>query len=234
MTASNVLTPEQLADLGKLDTCVVANAIEAFNVRLRNEGFANSSIHCLAPQPAPMVGYAATLKIQCSHPPMSGHSYVDRTDWWTWLDSLPKPTVLVIEDVDVRPGIGAFVGEVHAAIVQALGCVGVVTNGSVRDVPAVHHRGFHLFAGSVSVSHAYAHRVDFGKPVTVGGLEIKTGDLIHGDQHGVLTIPNDIANQVPLAAERIRAHEKRILAECLGPGFSIEKLRDAVKGYFSN
>ena len=234
MASPILLTPEQLADLGKLDTCMVANAIEAFNVRLRNEGFTNSSIHCLAPQPAPMVGYAATLKIQCSHPPMSGHSYVDRTDWWDWLVSLPKPTVLVIEDVDARTGLGAFIGETHAAIMQAMGCIGVVTNGSVRDVPSVHERGFHLFAGSMSVSHAYAHKVDFGKPVTVGGLEIKAGDLIHGDLHGVLTIPANIAAEVPSAAERIRAHEKRILAECQTPDFSIEKLRDAVKGYFSH
>jgi regulator of RNase E activity RraA len=234
MAAPTSLTPGQLADLGKLDTCLVANAIEAFNLRLRNEGFANSSIRCMAPQPTPMVGYAATLKIQCSHPPMSGHSYVDRTDWWDWLVSLPKPSILVIQDVDVRPGIGAFIGEMHAAIVQAMGCIGVVTNGSVRDVPAVHQRGFHLFAGSLAVSHAYAHKVEFGTPVTVVGLEIKTGNLLHGDQHGVLCIPPDIAAEVPSAAERIRAHEKRILTECESPDFSIEKLRDAVKGYFTH
>lgn len=227
------LTPEQLADLKKLDTCMVANAIETFNVRLRNEGFMDSSVRCLTPQPAPMVGYAVTFKVQCSHPPMQGQVYVDRTEWWNWLAKMPKPSILVIQDVDERPGLGAFVGETHSAIFQALGCVGVVTNGAVRDLPAVARRGFHLFAGNVAVSHAYAHKVEFGKPVRVGGLEVNPGDLIHADVHGVLSIPPAIAPEIPLVAERIKAHERRILDACQPADFSIEKLRDTVKGYFS-
>jgi 4-hydroxy-4-methyl-2-oxoglutarate aldolase len=164
---------------------------------------------------------------------MKGQIYVDRTEWWNWLTNLPKPSVLVIQDVDERPGTGAFIGETHAAIFQALGCVGVVTNGAVRDLPAVDQRGFHLFAGCVSVSHAYAHKVDFGKPVRVGGLDVAMGDLLHADVHGVLSVPRAIAPEIPLVAERIKAHERRILDATQGPDVSIEKLRDTVKGYFS-
>ena len=227
------LTPEQLADLTKFDTCTVANAIEHFNVRLRNEGFMDSSIRCLTSCSTPVVGYAVTVKVQCSHPPMKGQIYIDHTEWWNWLNQLPKPSILVIQDIDERPGAGAFIGETHAAIYQALGCVGVVTNGAVRDLPAVDKRGFHLFAGSVAVSHAYAHKVEFGKPLRVGGLDVAMGDLLHADAHGVLSVPRSVAAEIPLVAERLEAHERRILAACEGPDFSIEKLRDTVKGYFS-
>lgn len=227
------LKPEQLAALKSFDTCMVANAVETFNVRLRNEGFMNSSVRCFTSCASPMVGYAVTLKVQCSHPPMEGRTYIDRTEWWNWLADLPKPSVLVIQDVDERPGTGAFIGETHAAIFQALGCVGVVTNGAVRDLPAVEKRGFHLFAGSVAVSHAYAHKVDYGKPVKVAGLDVAMGDLLHADVHGVLSIPHSIAPEIPFVAERIRAHERRILDAVQRPDISIEELRDTVKGYFS-
>ena len=93
--------------------------------------------------------------------------------------------------------MGAFVGEIHAAIGIALHCVGCVTNGAVRDLPAVEAMGFQLYARHTSVSHAYAHIIEFGEPVEIDGLKISSGDLLHGDRHGVLTIPIAIAGQVP-------------------------------------
>ena len=95
----------------------------------------------------------------------------------------------MIEDLDDPAGLGAFIGEVHAKILQRLECVAVVTNGGVRDLPAVRKMGFPMFAGNAVVSHAYAHIFDFGGPVRVGGLEVRRGDLIHADFHGVQTIP---------------------------------------------
>jgi regulator of RNase E activity RraA len=156
------LTDTQLAEFEKLGTCAVANAIETFGVRLRNEGFTDASIRCLIPRPKPMVGYAMTARIKCSNPPKDGHAYVDRTDWWNYAQSISAPRVVVIQDVDEKPGTGSLVGEVHAGILMALGCSGVVTNGAVRDVPALEKAGFHVFAGSLAVSHAYAHIVEFG------------------------------------------------------------------------
>jgi len=97
---------------------------------------------------------------------MEGGGYIyDRTDWWKEILAVPAPRIVVIQDVDANPGLGAFVGEVHAHILQALGCVGVVTNGAVRDLNAIEGSGFQVFAGNVSVSHAYAHVFDFGGPV---------------------------------------------------------------------
>jgi 4-hydroxy-4-methyl-2-oxoglutarate aldolase len=222
------LTIEELSTLRRLDACTLANAIETFHERLRNEGFIDHTVHCLLPRLQPMLGYAATVKIRGSAPPTTNGSYEDRTDWWDYILSLPEPRVAVIEDVGAKPGLGSLVGTVHMNILQALHCVGVVTNGSVRDVPAAENAGFHFFAGSIAVSHAYVHIVGFGNPVTVGGLKIQSGDLLHGDLHGVQSIPLDIAAQVPTVAKKIIAREQAIIELCHSPGFSLEKLRTAV------
>jgi 4-hydroxy-4-methyl-2-oxoglutarate aldolase len=225
---SPILTAEQFGRLRQLDACTLANAIETFSERLRNEGFANRSVHCLFPQLPPMLGYAATIKVRGSAPPMVNGIYADRTDWWDYILSLPEPRVVVVQDAATTIGLGSLLGSVHVNILRALGCVGAVTNGSVRDLPAAEKLGFPLFAGNISVSHAYVHVVDFGMPVEVGGLKIKSGDLIHGDLHGVQSVPLDMAAQIPLVAAQIAAREKSLIAFCQSPGFSIEKLRAAV------
>jgi len=111
------------------------------------------------------------------------------------------------------------------SILRALHCVGVVTNGAVRDIPAARSAGFHYFAGSVSVSHGYVHIVDFGQPVEIGGLQIKSGDLLHGDLHGVQSIPLALARLVPDVAARISAREQALIALCRSADFSLDKLR---------
>jgi 4-hydroxy-4-methyl-2-oxoglutarate aldolase len=223
------LTPAALDQYRRFSTCIVASAIETFDVRLRNAGFADSSVRCIFRELPPVVGYAATARIQTSEPPMEGHSYYRRTDWWNHLLSIPEPRIVVIEDIDKRPGFGAFMGEVHANILQALGCVGFVTNGAVRDLPAVKAIGFQLFAGEVSVSHAYAHVFDFGGTVRIGGLKVEPGDLIQGDLHGVLSIPLEIASQVPAKALEIAQRRERLIQCCRGSDFSVAKLRETLK-----
>lgn len=225
----NPLTFEQLESLRRLDACTLANAIETFHERLRNEGFMGHNVRCLFPQLQPMIGYAATVKIRGSSPPTTGNLYSDRTDWWDYIASLPAPRIVVVQDVSARPGLGSLVGAVHMNILRALHCTGVVTNGSVRDIPAAESAGFHYYAGSVAVSHAYVHIVETGKPVEIDGLKIRSGDLLHGDLHGVQTIPLDIAPQIPAAAARINAEEQALIALCRSPEFSIQKLRAAVK-----
>lgn len=222
------LTSDQLEALRQLDACTLANAIETFQERLRNEGFADSAVHCLFPQLKPMVGYAATIKIRGSSPPTAANPYPDRTDWWDYILSLPAPRVLVVQDVASRVGLGSLLGSVHINILHALGCVGAVTNGSVRDIPSAESLGFHLFAGSVSVSHAYVHIVEVGGAVEIAGLKVQSGDLLHGDRHGVQSVPVAIADQIAPAAAQIMAKERELIALCQSPDFSVEKLRAAV------
>ena len=223
------LTTEELDALRRLDACTLANAIETFHVRLRNQGFAHGSIHCLFPQLQPMVGYAATIMIRGAAPAFAGPAYHDRTDLWEYIQSVPAPRVVVVQDTASITGLGSLVGEVHMNILQTLGCVGAVTNGAMRDLPAAAAAGFHLFAGNVTVSHAYVHIVEFGGPVEVGGLSVHSGDLMHGDLHGVQSIPLDLAGRVPAAAATIAAKHRAIIDVCHSPEFSLEKLREAVR-----
>jgi regulator of RNase E activity RraA len=223
-----ILTSEQLEILRRLDACTLANAIETFHARLRNEGFSDNSVHCLFPHLRPMLGYAATVKIRGSAPPTVDGRYPDRTDWWDYILSLPTPRVVVVQDVATKVGLGSLLGAVHVNILRALNCAGAVTNGSVRDLPSAEKLDFPLFAGSISVSHAYVHIVEFGTPVEIGGLKIESGDLIHGDLHGIQSIPSDIAGKIPLAAAEIIAREQELITLCQSKDFSLEKLRDVI------
>ena len=222
--------PPALEEFRNLSTCVVASAIESFSVRLPNTGFADSRIRCIFSDLPPIAGYAVTARIRSASPPMEGNGYrYARPDWWNYVLTMPRPRIVVFEDLDDTPGLGAFVGDVNANILLALGCVGVVTNGAVRDLNEIHAAGLSIFAGNVSVSHAYAHVSDFGRPVVIGGLEVRPGDLLHGDRHGVQTVPLTIAESVPAVARRILQRRQRVVSLCRSADFSVEKLHDAVK-----
>jgi len=229
MDLDPLISKEQLDALRHLDTCVVSNAIETFNLRLRNTGFANASIRCMFEDLPPIVGYAATARLRTGDPPIAGRVYYDRTEWWHSILQVPAPRIAVIEDMDKPPGVGAFLGDMHAAILQALGCVGYVTDGAVRDLPGVRSLGFQVFAGNVAVSHAYAHMFDLGSAVKIGGLEVRPGDLLHGDRHGIVTIPRQIAADVPAVAARLQQGEQKVIDFCRSKEFSVEKLSQMMK-----
>jgi len=222
------LEPAVLEALRKLDSCRVANAIEAFNVRLRNAGFADSTIRCVFEDFPPLVGYAATVRVRTAEPPMEGDSYYYRLDWLDSLASIPRPRVLVVEDLDSHPGVGSFVGDVHANILRQLGCLGMVTNGAVRNVDVVRELQFQMFARNLSVSHAFAHVFDFGGPVEVGNMQVHPGDLLHGDRHGIQTVPIEIAGKIPAVAQRMSDEEQEIIEFCKSRNFTLEKLRAEV------
>ena len=218
-----------VAALHPFDTPTVVNAIETFGVQLRNEGYIGRGVTCQLPQLPPMVGYAFTLRVRSSAPPMEGGKYLDRTDWWEEVARVPHPRVVVIEDVDRLPGSGAFIGGLHAEILHTLGCVGAVTNGAVRDLSQAAALGFQLFAGNVSVSHAYTHVVSVGEPVRIDGLAIRPGDLLHGDAHGVVRVPSGIAAEVPAVAGRMQREEREIIHYCRSEGFTLAGLRELLE-----
>jgi 4-hydroxy-4-methyl-2-oxoglutarate aldolase len=225
---SDPLTPAVLDEYRRLDTCAVANALERLGVRLRNEGFTDRRVRCLFEDLPPVLGHAVTATIRCSTPPPVGHRYVDRTDWWNAILATPAPRIVAVQDVDERAGLGAFLGEVHANILRALGCVAYLSNGTVRDLPAVRDAGLPVFAAGTTPSHAFVHIVGFGAPVDIAGLTIAPGDLLFGDRHGIVSVPHDAAAAVPRIAAAMTEQERHVIEYCRAPGFSVDRLRELV------
>jgi 4-hydroxy-4-methyl-2-oxoglutarate aldolase len=216
------LSKNELDTLRKISTPNVSNAIEAFEVRPRNQGFMSPEIRCLFPDLGVMVGYAMTARFAAREP---GTRPAPRYDYWQQILSIPEPRVVVMEDLDRPRGVGAYFGEVQSTVHRRLGCIGVVTNGYVRDLDEMHGLHFHGFAAGVCVSHANVHLVDFGSPIAVGGVTVHPGDLIHADKHGVLIVPKEICREIPRAAAKVAEREQRILSHCKSVTFNLEELK---------
>jgi len=223
---SEILSTQDLEALRRIPTPTISNAIEKFNLRGRDAGF-TANIRCMFPELGAVVGYAGTATVRSATPPQ-GDTLPLRRRYWDYLQNSPKPTLVLMRDLD-DPPLGAFWGEVNANIHRALGCVGAIVQGTVRDLDEVRALGFHFFASSVSVSHAYAHLDDFGKTVQVGGLTIHSGDLIHADEHGAIVIPHQVAREVAAAAAEVEKYEHPIISLCKSPEFSIDKLEQLFK-----
>jgi 4-hydroxy-4-methyl-2-oxoglutarate aldolase len=206
MSGQVELGPSVLEGLRRYDTPTLSNAIETFGIRPRDEGFANMDVKCMFPELGPMVGFAATATIEAR-----GEGTGDVSPLWELVLRTPAPRVVVVQDLDDPPAHGAMWGEVNASIFKALGCAGTVTDGCVRDLNEARGMGFHFFARGAGVSHAYQRVTSVGEPVTVGGLLVRPGDLLHADQHGVLLIPHEIAAELPAAAERVIEREQALL-----------------------
>ncbi len=218
------LTAEQVTALRALSSPTVANAIETFQVRPRDVGNLSPDIRARFPELGPMVGHAVTALIRAEARPVEGHR-VSTYAWWDYIETIPAPRIVVMQDLDDPPGQGAFWGEVQANIHKALGCAGVITDGSVRDLEEARLLGFQFCAAHVSVSHANVHLFDFGLPVKVGGVWIYPADLMHADQHGAVTIPAAITTEIPGAAARLAAEERQIIEVCRSPDFALNKLK---------
>ena len=218
------LSNEELTALRQFDTCKLANAIERLHLRLHNEGFTQPGLRCVTGTCDPVIGFAATSQVRCGDPPLPGSSFHDVAEWWAYIEKLPKPRVVIIEDTDPHPAQGAVLSDVHAEILRALGCVGVVTNGAVRDVPALAAMNFPAYASQVTISHAYVHLVEYGVPVQIYGLLIIPGDLLYADVHGVLSLPAaHLPDILRLAREGVQ-REARVIDLCRSSEFSFERL----------
>lgn len=213
ITSTNVLlTVEEIEELRRISSPTIANAVETFHVRPRQEGVTGPGVRCLFPDLGPMVGYACTVTI-LSNQPAPVPRNVSRRAYWEYTLRAPGPKVTVVQDLSETPG-GAYWGEVNASIHQALGSQGIFTNGTVRDLEEVARLGFHFFAAGVEVSHGYAHLEDFNRPVKVFGMLVYPGDLIHADRHGAVVIPREIAREAAAAARRVEQSERPMLAAC--------------------
>ncbi|MDA0735362.1 MAG: RraA family protein [Chloroflexi bacterium] len=214
-----------LKALQGIDGPSICNAIEGFNFRPKNQGFMLPEIRSIFQDFPPAVGYAVTGVISANQ--QEGHT-VGREAWWDLIASVPEPRFIVLRDID-NPPLGAYWGEVQGNIHKALGAVGVITDGTVRDLDEVHALGFQFFAKEVSVSHAYVHLVDINIPVTIGGLTVNTGDLLHGDKHGVSHIPFELADRIPEMVQTIAEYEQKTISVCQSPNFTLEQLKEIAK-----
>ena len=222
------LNPEELENLRQISSCSIANAIQNLNVIPRNEGYMSPDIKSIFPDMAPIIGYAVTAVITADMPP-SEDMNVSRLRLIEEIIQTPEPRIVVIKDLDYPNVVGSFWGEVQANIHGSVGCVGTITDGGVRDLDEMRELGFNAFASDVLVSRGYVHLVDVGVPVTVGGLKVNPGDLLLGDQHGVVSIPVDVARDISGALRSVEDQEREMIELCQSPDFTVEKLKDQIR-----
>ena len=213
--------------LCKFDTPTVCNALEiALGGRLVS-GFTRQRVIPAFPKLAPIVGYARTVSVRCSVPFDPAGRKEKLLGYYEYLAQGARPTVSVVQDVDSQPGLGAFWGEVNTTVHWGLGCVGAITNGSMRDLDMMCPQ-FQCLAATLSPSHAFIQVVDFGKPVDVLGMAVSDNDIVHADYHGAVVIPQAALDRLPAAIDLMARKEKVILDAARKPGFSPQKMREAM------
>jgi 4-hydroxy-4-methyl-2-oxoglutarate aldolase len=204
------ISPHTLAALAEYDTPTVCNVIELFNVRPRNEGYMDHRIAACYPKLPPMVGFALTSTFRSQSPPRGGDVYASIGRQLEVYAELPGPPVIVFQDLD-DPTAAATFGEVMCTTYKSFGSVGLVTSGTGRDLDQVEALDYPVFTGGTTCAHGYCHVLSVGVPVTVGGLAVYQGDLLHGDRNGVTNIPLEIAGEVPDACRELMAAEDIVL-----------------------
>ncbi|MCZ6629490.1 MAG: RraA family protein [SAR324 cluster bacterium] len=229
MMTVETLNETELKALGGFDTPTICNALEIVAPERRGFGYTVQPMVCPFPELPPMVGYARTATARAMRPAAREKEAVkaQRFAYFDYIAEGPAPRIMVIQDLDAIPGYGAFWGEVQTNVHKALGCLGAITNGSIRDMDAM-AGGFQMLGGMVGPSHAWTHLEDYGCEVNVCGMTVASGDLIHADRHGAVIIPHEVARELPQAAQLLGRREAVILEVCKAPGFTVEKLKQAI------
>jgi regulator of RNase E activity RraA len=223
-----MVSESQFAFLRSIDTPTVCNLMEIVAPERRGSFYTVKHLFCPFPHLPPMVGFAKTVTMRARDKVGGGSYMAKRMDYLDYVAAAPQPGIAVIEDLDDPAGYGAFWGEVQSNIHKALGCLGTITNGSIRDIPQI-AEGFQMLAGSLSPSHAYVHVEDFGIPVTIHGMAVKSGDLIHADQHGAIVVPVNTIDGMKDAADKLAATEAKIIAAAKS-GKGVEAIKAAMAG----
>jgi 4-hydroxy-4-methyl-2-oxoglutarate aldolase len=218
------LTMAQFEALRAIDSPTVANAIERFEIRARTEGYAGYDLRCQFPSLGTMMGYAVTCTADSTtegRPNPRGLMPL-----WEALEAAPKPSVIVIKDVGTDRRRGCHMGEVMATTAKALGAIGCVSDGGLRDLREVEALGgFQFFCPGLVVSHGWPVVLEVNVPVQISGMTVNPGDLLHGDVNGLLVVPDSVADRVIDEVMKVRDAEKAMLDFVRQPGFSVEKLK---------
>lgn len=216
-----------IEQLRNYDTPTIANALEIAAGKRTTEGFTRQTLIAANPKLKPIVGYARTAMIRSATPFNPQTRREKLMEYYAYVAQPQQPTIAVIQDIDNQPGLGAFWGEVNTTVHWGLGCLGAVTNGSMRDLEMMEPR-FQCLAASLSPSHAWVHVVEISVKVDVCGLMVCHGDIVHADHHGAVVIPADLLEKLPAAIDFMARKEKVILDAAKADGFNMDKLRAAM------
>lgn len=212
--------------LREFDVPTLANAVELFGVMPANQGFCNSKMTNRFPDRPLMLGYAVTSRASTTMPLAGEWKGIDEEAYWDFIAAQKGPKIAVCKDIDDPPS-GAMWGEFNANVHKALGCIGIVADGAVRDLPGVEKLDIDYFSTSIHPSHGYAAFIDFGCPLYVAGMEIHTGDLLAGDSHGIIRIPLSIPlDKLAETARDIESLEREIFSLCQSRDFSLAELKE--------
>ena len=227
--AKTDLTAADLNKLTEWDTPTICNGLEHLSSEYRVKSFTVEQMQCFDPSLPPIIGYARTAMIRSMTPPEGKPEDIRemRARYYETISAPPNPSISVIQDLDPTPGFGAFWGEVNTAIHKGLGCLGVVTNGSFRDIDAC-APGFQLLGGKVAPSHAWVHLVAIECEVNIFGMAVKPNDIIHADRHGAVEVPEECVRELPSAIDVLTRREAVVLEVARSPGFNVEILKKAM------
>ena len=220
----SALSPEQLQTLARIDSPTVANAIEAFKVRDPTAGYASMDLRCQFPHLPPMVGYALTVTADSTSPLPKAPT--KEIELFRAVAVAPKPVVVVIKDAGPDRARSCHAGDNLASIFQRLGAVGMVTDGGVRDIDGISQRapGFQVYTPGLVVSHGVPTFLEIGPTVSLCGLTIRPGDLLHGDRNGLLVVPIDLVGRLIVQAQAIIEKEQRLIEFVKSDSFSLDGL----------
>ena len=214
--------------LKKVDTPTVCNAIEVAQGKRGFNDFTRGTMLCSDPDAGAMVGYARTAKIAAVNPPTEAPEVIRkrRMDYYRHMASGTGPVVTVVEDTDYPHCIGAYWGEINTTIHKGFGISGALTNGVMRDLGDLPD-GFPVVAGSVGPSHGFVHVKEVGTEVSIFGLSIRDGDLVHADRHGALVFPPEVVDVLEQAIIKLLETEKLILEPARQSGFDFDAFEKA-------
>lgn len=213
-------TTQEIEALAAWDTPALSNALDALRLRPFNAGYTDGSVRRITGG-AVMAGRAVTARMVAREP---GGDGVPVSRLHQVISELDGPVVVVIEDLDQPPGAGAFLGEVNGSLLAALGIAGLITNGRVRDAGDLRRLPYPVYAAGLCVARAHMRLTEVGATVTVAGMTVEPGDILHGDEHGVLRIPPEALPGITAKAELIRQDEQQVVSWSKSADFSVPGL----------
>jgi regulator of RNase E activity RraA len=179
----------------------------------------------------PMVGYAVSVVIEPGNPDHIKQNKNQWNEYRRYIAGTDGPKIVVVQDLDKPAAIGSFWGEVNSNVHRALGCVGTITDGAIRDVDEMRNAGFKAIARQLCVGHAHVVPVRWDCEVTVFGCRIQPGQLIHADKHGFMVIPEDEEMHLLAAARFMDSNECQtvIAAARSSHGKSKEEILESIE-----